>query len=103
MIKTVRLTKKNTNFSAEHSEIHPQNYDIAIEIWKPELPVTAVPVYVHFGSRTIKRYIPLRKFSKDFKEMYENKFFKKVFYDDDQVTAQSIHNTFFVPKITTDF
>lgn len=103
MIKTTHLTKKTASFSTKESEFNSPNYDAVVQIWRPHLPNVSVPIYVHFGSKTIKKYIPLRNFSKDFKEMYEANFFKKVFYDDDLVTAQSIHNTFFIPKISADF
>lgn len=78
--------------------------EMVYPIWNPLNPEIMVPVYVHFGSNIIRRKIPLKNFSKDFKEMYAENFFKKVFYDEEQrVTAHSIHNTFFIPKISNDF
>jgi hypothetical protein len=62
-----------------------------------------VPVYTAKFSDTIKKYIPLHRFSKDFREMYVSGFLIKVFLDyHDKITAVSTRNTEFVPKISSD-
>jgi hypothetical protein len=98
----------NNMLPAVITEISPNGYEVKVNCGGAIIPyptswlrtlVRYVAVYESESSTTVKFYKELHKFTKDFQDMYNSNFFRKIFYNGEHITARSFNKTTFVAKV----